>query len=318
MEEGNGVAELYRKYRPTKFKEIIGQRDAIKVLTNFINSDQIPHAILLTGSSGVGKTTIARIMRDKLECHGRGDYTEINFASNRGIDTVREIQQRMGFPSMKGGSRLWYFDEVHAGTKESFSALLKTLEDPPKHAYFILATNEPQKLPRTLRGRCTEIKLRALTEEELTEVVTGVLEKEGKTLDREVLERIVSVAHGSAREALVALGQVIDLKSKEQQLAVIAPPKIETDAFSIVKALVWGRGDWKEVCSILNSIDEGSEWEGLRRQVVICAAKEILKGGKGAEKAALLIEQFESAPYDENKYGRAIFVKNCYMLLGNR
>jgi len=144
------AVELYRKYRPTKFSQVLGQREAIATLANMGKRRAVPHCLLFTGPSGVGKTTLIRILREKLGCKEH-DYVEINAAEARGIDTIRDIQRRLTLSPLSGRCRVWAIDECHRLTTDAQSALLKILEDTPPTAYFMLATTEPNKLLTTER-----------------------------------------------------------------------------------------------------------------------------------------------------------------------
>ena len=138
------ATELYRKYRPTSFKQVVGQEEAIRTLTELGKRKAIPHAILFTGPSGVGKTTLARILQRKLKCVGN-DFVEMNAANDRGVGIIRSIQNKVGLAPMLGSCRIWLMDEAHQLTSDAQSAFLKLLEDTPSHVYFMLATTDPQK-----------------------------------------------------------------------------------------------------------------------------------------------------------------------------
>ena len=131
--------ELYKKHRPSYLEDVFGQPEAVKVLGSMIEKDDLPHSILFTGPSGVGKTTLARILKEELECHAN-DFKEINCADFRGIDTIRDIRNNMNRQSLMGGPLIWLIDEAHKLTNDAQTAFLKMLEDTPKHVYFFLAT----------------------------------------------------------------------------------------------------------------------------------------------------------------------------------
>src|SRR5688572_25883760 len=137
--------ELYKKFRPKTLKGVVGQEGAVSSLQSMIDKGRLPHTILFSGPSGCGKTTIARILKGILECSDL-DFFEINCADFKGIDMVRDIRRYVGIPPLHGKSRVWLIDEAHQLTKDAQNAFLKLLEDTPKHAYFMLATTDPQKL----------------------------------------------------------------------------------------------------------------------------------------------------------------------------
>lgn len=255
--------ELYKKYRPKLLKEIVGQDDAVRVISKLLKSGY-PHATLLVGPSGCGKTTIARILRDKLECTEEG-YQEMDMTQLRGIDTIRDIRGTMGLSPMTGKSRVWMLDETHRQTGDSQSAMLKILEDTPAHCYFILATTDSSKLLPAIKTRCTTIKLSPINPKVLTALVMSVAAKEKKTISEKVATRIVEAADGSARQALVTLEQVIDLDTEEQQLNAVIRTDTKKNVKDLCQALL-GRKQWKDIAAIVNLMDD--EPETIRRGIL--------------------------------------------------
>jgi DNA polymerase-3 subunit gamma/tau len=209
--------ELYRKHRPTKFSQVIGQPTAVRILTDLVRTKKIPHAVLFTGPSGCGKTTLARILTTKLNCL-ENDCCELNAADARGIDTIREIRRFMGYKAMAGSTRVWLLDEAHLLTNEAQSALLKILEDPPDHAYFMLCTTHEAKLLPTVRGRCTEVRVTSMFDAALRQLVETAAEKEGLTLSKELLKQIVECCDGSGRKALVLLEQIAGIEDEKERI----------------------------------------------------------------------------------------------------
>ena len=210
----NEGQELYRRYRPTSFKQLIGQDDVVKSLVDLGKRNAIPHCILLTGPSGCGKTTTARILRKKLKC-GDADYCEVNAAESRGIDMVRGIQQRMMLAPIAGDCRVWCIDESHKISSDGMSAMLKMLEDTPSHVYFLLATTNPEKLLPTIKTRATEIKLKLLSPEGIEHLIKRTAKSEGVQLSEDVVISIQTHAEGSARKALVLLHAVIGIENED-------------------------------------------------------------------------------------------------------
>ena len=309
-------AELYRRHRPTKFTQVLGQAEAVGVLEKFLRKGDMPHVILLSGPSGTGKNTIGRILRRKLGCGDR-DYHEVNCGSvESAIDTVRDIERRMMLRPISGECRVWLLDEVQSLSRAKFAqqALLKILEDCPSHVYFLLCTTEPDKLLKTVRGRCTHVRLRALKAKELQQLVRATLLAEGQELDGEVVERIVSLADGSARQALQDLGKVLDLPGKAEQLQYLQDSSVRATAYELARLLVWERGvTWGKVAAIIGGLDDGEDWEMLRRLVLACASKEALKSG--SPKAFAIIDAFLCHWYD---CGRAGLVLACKSVLDGR
>ncbi len=204
---------LYRKYRPTDFAQVRGQESAVDYLQSVVKSGHVPHAIILTGSRGIGKTTLARIFAKSLNIAPQDIY-EIDAASYRKVETMRELVQNE-IPVLPTGSplKMYILDEVHMLTTDSFNTLLKTLEEPPNHVIFVLATTELSKVLPTVVSRCQVIQLRRPTVQILTEQVIDIAHQEGKSIDKPAAEKIAQTAGGSFRDALVLLDRVLEQSS---------------------------------------------------------------------------------------------------------
>lgn len=295
--------ELYKKYRPTKLSELVGQDAAVRTLADLGRRDSIPHCLLLSGPSGTGKTTIARILKSKLQCSDR-DYFEINAASDRGIDVAREVQQRMGLAPIGGKARMWVWDEAHSLPAQTQNCLLKALEDTPKHVYFVLATTHPGKLLKTIRTRCTELKLSELSSKQLTDLVTDVAEKEGLQISEDVAYKIADHSDGSARKALVLLNAVMGIKDEDGQLEAIAKQDFQTEGIELARILMNPKATWREAAKILLGLGEADP-EGLRR-LVLSYARKVLLSGKNDKRAASVISCFEKNFFDSGAAGLAL------------
>lgn len=292
--------ELYKKYRPKSLKEVVGQEDALKSLATMGRAGAIPHTLLLTGPSGCGKTTIARILKTLLGCSDN-DFNELNGSETRGIDTVREIQSRIGIAPLGGKCRIWLIDEAHALTGDAQNALLKILEDTPKHVYFILATTDPAKLKKTIITRCTEIRLKEIDRIYLKELVMTVAKSEGVDLTAEVTAKIADVAEGSARKALVLLHAVLGITDPAAQLAAVEANDTKAQAIELARALM-AKKDWKSVSAILQKLDDDPE--SLRRMVLGYCSATLIKSGNS--RAAEIIEAFQFNLFDTGKAGLAL------------
>lgn len=199
---------LYRKYRPQAFKEVVGQDHVLQILQGSLKQKNIAHAYLFAGSRGTGKTSVARIFARAIGVSAN-DLYEIDAASNRGIDDIRAIREAVNAQPFESPYKVYIVDEVHMLTKEAFNALLKTLEEPPKHAIFILATTELDKLPETIISRCQVFTFKKPTIKILKDVVLNTAKAEGYTLEGASAELIALLGDGSFRDTLGMLQKVL-------------------------------------------------------------------------------------------------------------
>ncbi len=220
---------LARKWRPRRFDDMVGQGHVLQALTNALDRDRLHHAYLFTGTRGVGKTTVARIFAKALNCEqgvsskpcgecaacreidsGRFvDLIEVDAASRTKVDDTRELLENVVYLPVKGRFKIYLIDEVHMFSQASFNALLKTLEEPPEHVKFLLATTDPQKLPVTVLSRCLQFNLRALPEAHIQTYLADILGREGIEADPEALRLVSDAAGGSMRDALSLVDQAI-------------------------------------------------------------------------------------------------------------
>src|SRR5437868_13511062 len=212
---------LYRRYRPQTFSAIVGQEHVTRTLRNAIASGQVAHAYLLAGSRGIGKTTIARLIAKAVNCpntkdgepcdrcencvairEGRSlDLIEIDAASNRGIDEMRDLRDKVRFAPSQGDYKVYVIDEAHQLTTEAFNALLKTLEEPPPHAIFVLATTESQRIPATIVSRTQRFDLRRIPHQKMVLQLAAIAKSEQWQVEPAELEAISRHAQGSLRDA---------------------------------------------------------------------------------------------------------------------
>ena len=228
-----GYLAIPRKYRPSTFKEVIGQEHITETIKNAIKTGKVAHAYIFAGPRGVGKTTTARIIAKALNCESRvdgepcnncpscesinkgafPDVIEIDAASNRGIDQIRELRETVFYSPAQGKYKVYIIDEFHMLTKEAFNALLKTLEEPPSHVVFILATTELDKIPATILSRCQRFLFKKVPEKKIIEALADICDKEGVTYEGEALKLIAIASEGCLRDAESLLDQLIALSS---------------------------------------------------------------------------------------------------------
>lgn len=231
---------LYRKYRPQSFAEVRDQDHIVTVLKGAIEKDSIPHALLFSGTRGTGKTTLARLFAAALNT-AEHDIYEIDAASNRGIDDVRELKEAVHTLPYESTYKVYIIDEVHMLTKEAFNALLKTLEEPPAHVIFILATTEEEKLLDTILSRCQVFQFNSPSRAVLQQLAIDVSKNEGFTMSPEAADLVAVAADGSFRDALGIIQKVIlasgdQIGEADEVAAIIGAPKTAV-LLSIVKAL---------------------------------------------------------------------------------
>ena len=261
---------LARKYRPKNFMQMVGQEHVVRALTNALDSQRLHHAYLFTGTRGVGKTTVSRILAKSLNCvgpDGNGgitsapcgvcqsctdidagrfiDYTELDAASNRGIDDVQTLLEQAVYKPVQGRFKVFMVDEVHMLTGPAFNAMLKTLEEPPEYLKFVLATTDPQKVPVTVLSRCLQFNLRPMAPETIREHLAHVLQDEAVQADMPSLRLLARAARGSMRDALSLTDQAIAFGGGQLVEATVHQMLGSVDrsyVFRLIDALAAGDG----------------------------------------------------------------------------
>ncbi len=281
---------LYRKWRPQTFEEVKGQEHITRTLANAVKTGKIAHAYLFVGPRGVGKTSVARIFAKALNCKKgptphpcnvctncvkitKGislDVLEIDGASNRGIDQIRDLKERIKFASVEGRYKIYIIDEVHMLTNEAFNALLKTLEEPPSHVIFIFATTDPQKLPSTILSRCQRFDFRRLSPDIIEEEIEEILNRESIEYEKDALLLVSTFADGSMRDALSILEQVISYTeghiTYEKTLDILGIAGDEV-IYSILKSVK--EGERKDIIKAISSaLERGIDLQSLYRDIL--------------------------------------------------
>jgi DNA polymerase-3 subunit gamma/tau len=283
---------LARKYRPINFQEVIGQDHIVKALVNSIDQEKIHQAFIFSGTRGIGKTTIARILAKCLNCDsspkptsnpcnkcsntkeisaGRSvDFLEIDAASNTQVEKIRDLIETVEYMPAKGRFKIYLIDEVHMLSSASFNALLKTLEEPPSHVIFIFATTNPEKIPKTVQSRCLQLNLKTVDEEILVNHLKDILEKEEIKYDNESISLIASAANGSVRDGLTLLDQAIAYGNGEllkEDVKALLGTIDNSLLIELIDSVIDGNG--KSVFDLLSKIEElKPEYDNILKDII--------------------------------------------------
>ncbi len=298
---------LYRKWRPRRFEEVVGQDHVTRTLRNALRLGRIAHAYLFAGPRGTGKTTTARLLAKAVNClaepveerpcdrcricqavnEGRlMDLIEIDAASNRGIDEIRDLRERVRFSPSEARYKVYVIDEAHMLTTEAFNALLKTLEEPPPHVIFVLATTEPHRIPATILSRCQRFDFRRLTTAEIARRLEEIVAAEGLAAEPEALAWIARQATGSLRDAVTLLDQ---LGADEDPITVER----------VQRAL--GAGRWDLVSQVVEALGEGDTARGLT-----LIARAVEEGAHPQQLARQLVEHLRAVMWIQWGHAEAL------------
>ena len=281
---------LYRTYRPSTFEEVAGQQHIVKTLKNALKTNKIAHAYLFAGPRGTGKTTMAKLLAKALNCdEGIGcqcnecknckaiidgshpDVLEIDAASNRGINEIKDLIEKVKYACILGRYKVYIIDEVHMMTTEAFNALLKTLEEPPEHVIFILATTEPHKILPTILSRCQRYDFTKVSDEDIKERIKTILELEKIKYNEEAVNTIISLADGGMRDALSILDQVLAYSGNtlnEEDILSIFALESKEEKIGLIKSIA--TNNVSDVLSRLNNyIQKGSDIKRLTNDILV-------------------------------------------------
>ena len=327
---------LARKYRPKTFTEMVGQEHVVQALTNALTTQRLHHAYLFTGTRGVGKTTVSRVLAKSLNCQGVDgtggitanpcgvcqactdidagrfvDYTELDAASNRGVDEVQSLLEQAVYKPVQGRFKVFMIDEVHMLTNTAFNAMLKTLEEPPEYLKFVLATTDPQKVPVTVLSRCLQFNLRPMAPETVLEHLGHVLGQEHIASEPQALRLLARAARGSMRDALSLTDQAIAYGGGQLQEAAVRQMLGSADrshVFRLIEALA--HGDGKSVVQTsealrVNGLSAAATLEDmsmvLQRMAVLQAVPDMDEGDGADPEAAEIARLAGVMPPDETQ-----------------
>ncbi len=327
---------LARKYRPKTFTEMVGQEHVVQALTNALTTQRLHHAYLFTGTRGVGKTTVSRVLAKSLNCQGVDgiggitaspcgvcqactdidagrfvDYTELDAASNRGVDEVQSLLEQAVYKPVQGRFKVFMIDEVHMLTNTAFNAMLKTLEEPPEYLKFVLATTDPQKVPVTVLSRCLQFNLRPMAPETVLEHLGHVLGQENIASEPQALRLLARAARGSMRDALSLTDQAIAYGGGQLQETAVRQMLGSADrshVFRLIEALA--HGDGKSVVETsealrLNGLSAAATLEDmsmvLQRMAVLQAVPDMAVADASDPEAAEMARLAGVMPPDETQ-----------------
>ena len=327
---------LARKYRPKTFTEMVGQEHVVQALTNALTTQRLHHAYLFTGTRGVGKTTVSRVLAKSLNCQGLDgtggitaepcgvcqactdidagrfvDYTELDAASNRGVDEVQSLLEQAVYKPVQGRFKVFMIDEVHMLTNTAFNAMLKTLEEPPEYLKFVLATTDPQKVPVTVLSRCLQFNLRPMAPETVLEHLGHVLGQENIASEPQALRLLARAARGSMRDALSLTDQAIAYGGGQLQEAAVRQMLGSADrshVFRLIEALA--HGDGKSVVETsealrLHGLSAAATLEDmsmvLQRMAVLQAVPDMADADASDPEAAEMVRLAGVMPPDETQ-----------------
>jgi len=298
---------LYQKYRPPTLYRVKGNADVLSTLEGMLSDiENCTHAFLLHGPTGCGKTTLARIIADRLGCKG-SDLKEIDSAQFRGIDTARDIRSHSQYKAIEGERRVWIIDECHKMTNDAQNGLLKILEDTPNHVYFVLCTTDPQKLLPTIRSRCSMFQVKPLSDEDMRSLLQRIVRKERQEISDEVYDILIRTGQGLPRTTIQALEQVLKANPEKREEIAKQAAFEQSQSIDLCRALM-KRASWKEIGTILNGLKD-QEAEGIRRVVLGYCQAVLLKGD--VILAGRIMEEFINPFYDSG-FPQLVFA--CYSI----
>lgn len=289
--------DLITKYRPSKYSEVIGQEVLVTVLADVLEK-KTAHAFIFKGPAGTGKTTLARIIAKKVGCLPN-NLIEVDAATNTGIDAMRELTSKANYAGLGGNStRVYIIDEAHRLSANAWDSMLKIIEEPPKHVYWIFCTTNATKIPKTIFTRCVQFETRPVNKAVIFDLLKRVNELEKLGAVEEVLYLLSERSSGSPRQALSYLAQCFACETRKEAAAVLQTVDDEQDVFKLCQLLAKG-GSWEQLMGVLTAQNE-VEAEGIRIMIANYFSKAAMGStGEAAAKALNILDAF-GTPYPAN------------------
>jgi DNA polymerase III gamma/tau subunit len=292
---------LFNKYRPTVLKQFVGNMTQVQMIQKKLQNQDKPHAWVISGPSGTGKTTMARIMASLVQAEV---VKELNASDTNGVDDMRDIIESMRYPIPTA----YILDEAHKLSTSAQSALLKPLEDTPTYTYFFLCTTDPQKLSVALKNRCTIVEMKPLNEDDMLTLLRQVSKAEGVKMDADTFDAIIIRAEGSARRALVLLESVIDVEDIAQRRSILGEVEEESrKTIELCRILLDNSLKWEYISRIISNL-ETTDWESVRYAVLGYMSSVQLNGFN--RRAVWALECFKEPYYATGKAGLVLSCSN--------
>lgn len=267
------INDLHVSYRPATLDQVLGQDSIVNSLKNFQANNNWPHAYLLVGPSGTGKTTIGRIIASEI---GANDIVEMDAATHSSVDGIRQLTASLQYKGFGVNSqRIIILDEVHAFSKQAWQALLKSIEEPPEHIYFVLCTTEADKVPKTIKTRCHEYNLKPVGYEDLAALVEVVAESEGIQLTTKMVNLLARESEGSPRQALTHLSKARACKDIEELRDILESADENSDVIELCRLLMKSSVSWTQVTAIIKKL-EAPQPEGIRLTIIAYVSKVLI------------------------------------------
>lgn len=283
-------------FRPSTYDEVIGQQHVINSLRSF-KKGTLPHAFLFSGGTGLGKTTIARIVAGEVDCDLK-NLIEIDGATYTGVDIIKSLCKGLKYPAHgKNPIKFVIIDECHRISPQSFDSLLKIIEEPPKHLYFAFCTTNLNKIPKTIQTRCTHYHLKDVNQDDLFELLEFISQDQDINLDDICLRIIIKVSYGSPRRAVNFLNKCRNCKSLKEVKEILEQPEDDGQVIELCREIIKG-ADWNKIITIIKSF-EGKDYESVRINICNYLNVCILKARSGEQACKLLgiLESFSTPVY---------------------